>query len=72
MTISSKLSTAVGSGTGADQGSATDAAKSNAEGMLVCAGTLEGVHSNSTGCVQSGDTAYVCSAIAMATCVIGT
>lgn len=62
--------TAMGQGTDSDRGSASTAAKDNAEGGLVCVGHLEDVRTNVTGCSKIGDN-YMCMAVANGTCVIG-
>jgi len=62
--------TAFGSGSDTDQGAAQSAAASNAQGMLVCTGSLENVQTSSTGCVLV-EGLYNCTAVAHATCVIG-
>ncbi len=66
--------TAIGTANDSDKGSATDAAKESAKGNLVCAGRLEDVTANATGCVKAGgddNPNYVCTAVARGTCVIG-
>lgn len=62
---------AIGSGTGSDQGSATQTAMADAQGKLVCVGSLENVQTHGTGCVQTGDSSYVCTAVSNATCILG-
>jgi len=62
--------TSIGSGTDVDKSAAMSAAKDNAESMLVCAGTVEGLKTTSTGCTQTGSS-YVCAAVSSATCVLG-
>ena len=62
--------TNIASGTNTDQNIASESAKGSAEAGLICAGTLEGVRTNLTGCIQAGDS-YVCTAVSAATCVIG-
>ncbi len=66
--------TAMGTGTDSDKGSAQSAAKDSAKASLVCAGRLEEVDANVSGCVQTGsgeNKSFICTAVARGTCVIG-
>lgn len=65
---------AIGSGTEAAKSSAEEYAKNNAELGLVCIGTLENIKTRVTACNKIGEgehAKYFCTAIANATCVIG-
>lgn len=66
---------AFGTGTDADQNTARNYAKEDAEGKLFCAGTLQNIRTVISGCVDSGSNDsghnWVCMANATAQCVIG-
>jgi hypothetical protein len=66
--------TAIGTATDSDRSSSVAQSKDNAKASLVCAGRLEDVEANPTGCVQVGSDeskSFVCTAVARGTCVIG-
>jgi hypothetical protein len=66
--------TAIGTGHDSDKAAAINAAKENARGSLVCAGSLESVDANSTGCLKTGgddSPTFICTAVARGTCVMG-
>jgi len=62
---------ALGTGSDADRGSASRAARDSAEANLVCTGSLENVRSSVSSCAQVGDS-YMCTATATGVCVLTT